>query len=172
MLEQRIGRLDRIGREKEVLSVVFVSEESVESDLYRLWDEGLNVFNESLSGLEIALGDINEQIDQALTTNIRHGLSDVLETMQSTLEDMRKKVEIERYYDMARQLDENVQEQLTNLINKFDGNNGELLAKTMMSWAHLSWFKWKSRRARSGHRVYSRRRKLKINEKYIIDPTF
>ncbi|MGE7588535.1 SNF2-related protein [Peribacillus sp. NPDC101480] len=144
MLEQRIGRLDRIGREKEVLSVVFVTEESVESDLYSLWDEGLNIFKESLSGLEIALGDINEQIDQALTTNIRHGLSDVLETMQSTLEDMRKKVEIERYYDMARQLDENVQEQLTNLINKFDGNNGELLAKTMMSWANLAGLNGKS----------------------------
>lgn len=141
MLEQRIGRLDRIGRQKEVLSVVFVSEQTLEFDLFQLWDKGLNIFNESLSGLEIALGDINEQIDNALTTNIRYGLSDVLETMKSSLEEMRKKVEVERYYDMARQLDENVQEQLTNLINKFDGNNGELLAKTMMSWAHLAGLK-------------------------------
>lgn len=138
MLEQRIGRLDRIGREKEVLSITFISENTVESDLFKLWDDGLNIFNESLSGLEIALGDINEQINKGLTENIRYGLSQVLETIEVSLVEMRKNVEVERYYDMARQLDENVQEQLSALINKFDGNNGELLGKTMMSWAHLA----------------------------------
>ena len=141
MLEQRIGRLDRIGRDKEVTSVVFYSEESIEEELFKLWDEGLNIFKESLSGLEIALGDIEENVNKALLTNIRYGLADVLSDMQHSLDEMRKKVEQERYFDIARQLDTNIQEQLLNLIDKFDSG---LLGDTMMSWSSLVGFRGRS----------------------------
>ncbi|HET7658324.1 MAG TPA: hypothetical protein VFK37_08525, partial [Bacillales bacterium] len=43
-----------------------------------------------------------------------------------------------RYFDMARQLDDRVKEQLSRLIDQFDGNNGERLGETMMAWANLS----------------------------------
>jgi ATP-dependent helicase HepA len=138
MLEQRIGRLDRIGRDKEVISVVFFAEETIEEELFKLWDEGLNIFNESLSGLEIALGDIEDNINKALLTNIRYGLTEVLSDMQQSLEDMRKKVDQERYFDIARQLDASIQEQLLSLIDKFDSG---LLGETMMSWSSLVGFR-------------------------------
>lgn len=138
VLEQRIGRLDRIGRDNEVLSVVFLAEETLEEELFNLWNKGLEIFNESLSGLEIAIGDILKQIDRALVTNLRYGLPDVLIEMSSSLQSMKKRVEEERYFDMARQLDKHVEEQLINLIEQFDGENGKKLHQTMMSWASLT----------------------------------
>ena len=42
-VEQRIGRLDRIGRNinKDVLSTVIMSEDTIEEDLFNLWNKGL-----------------------------------------------------------------------------------------------------------------------------------
>ncbi|WP_165350751.1 SNF2-related protein [Ectobacillus funiculus] len=136
-LEQRIGRLDRLNREKDVLSVVFCSEETVEEDLYRLWDEGLHVFNESLSGIEIALYEIQNLISDAITTNLQTGLRNKLEEINLSLHKMREKVEEERFFDVARQLDQSVEQQLLHLIDKFDENDGGVLASTMMAWASM-----------------------------------
>ncbi|MFF2501093.1 SNF2-related protein [Peribacillus sp. NPDC058075] len=137
-LEQRIGRLDRIGRDKEVHSIVFYAEETLEEELFHLWEQGLGIFKESLSGLEIAIGDIQAEMNQSLVSNLRFGLSEVLERMNDFLGVMRKKVDQERYFDMARQLDKNVEEQLVLLIEQFDGENGKKLTDTMMSWAKLT----------------------------------
>ena len=59
-IEQRIGRLDRIGRSKmrgDVRSVVIYAEGTVEEGLVRCYDEGINVYRESVSGLEFSLRD-------------------------------------------------------------------------------------------------------------------
>lgn len=133
-LEQRIGRLDRIGRDKDVLSVVMCSEEAIEEGLFNLWHKGLNILQESTSGLEIALGEIQEQILYALKTNLQSGLDVVLQNISERSEEMRKVVDEERYYDMARQLDRRMVDQLTRLIEKFDKNEGQSLYNTMMNW--------------------------------------
>ncbi|GBF31839.1 RNA polymerase associated protein RapA [Desulfocucumis palustris] len=133
-LEQRIGRLDRIGRDKDVLSVVVCSGATIEEGLFNLWHEGLNIFQELPSGLEIALSDIHDQILLALKTNLQSGLDTVLEDIKKQLHNMRKMVDQERYYDMARQLDRKMIDQLTMLIEKFDKNEGQSLYNTMMSW--------------------------------------
>ncbi|MGF6950203.1 ATP-dependent helicase HepA [Neobacillus sp. B4I6] len=136
-LEQRIGRLDRLNRDKDVLSVVFSSEETIEEELFRLWDEGLHVFDESLSGIEIALYEIQNSITEALISDLQNGLSNKLEEINSSLLKMREKVEEERFFDVARQLDQSVEQQLLYLIDQFDKNDGGVLAETMMTWSHL-----------------------------------
>lgn len=143
-LEQRIGRLDRIGRLEDVVSVVPYAVDSLDEDLFKLWDTGLNIFQESLSGLEIALGDIKENIQKALIHNLRYGMISVIEKMQTSLQDMRKRVEQERYFDMARQLDKNVQDHLVTLIENFDGDNGKKLGETMMAWSTLAGLRGKA----------------------------
>ncbi|WP_160118330.1 SNF2-related protein [Bacillus sp. V59.32b] len=134
-LEQRIGRLDRINREKDVLSVIFISEETIEEELFRLWNEGLQVFDESLSGIEIALFEIQNAITEAITKNLENGLSNILNEINLSLQKMREKVEEERFFDIARQLDQSVEKQLLHLIHQFDANDGGILASTMMSWS-------------------------------------
>jgi hypothetical protein len=64
-IEQRIGRLDRLGRERvrsDVLSHVFYSDASVEAGLVHCFDEALGVYRQSISGLEFALRDVERGI--------------------------------------------------------------------------------------------------------------
>ena len=79
ILEQRIGRLDRIGREKskDVENIVIVTEDTLETDLFNLWNDGLNIFTESLSGLEIARDNINKYIIGAMITYLKFGVNDI-----------------------------------------------------------------------------------------------
>lgn len=71
-IEQRIGRLDRMGRdvEKPVTSVVIHSIDTYEDQLFKLWNEGLNVFSQSLSGLEIIMNDINNKITESIGSDL------------------------------------------------------------------------------------------------------
>src|SRR5690606_24557877 len=64
-VEQRIGRLDRLGREAtspEVLSVVLFNEASTEAGLVRVYDAAVQVYDHSVSGLEFALRDVERQV--------------------------------------------------------------------------------------------------------------
>ena len=98
-MEQRIGRVDRIGRNKEVTSVVFYALETIEEQRFLLWDKGLKLFKESLSGLEIALKEILSQMDHALINDVRYGLKEVLEPLERQLGEIRE------IYNGLRKLD-------------------------------------------------------------------
>lgn len=141
-LEQRIGRLDRIGRnkEKEVLNVVFIAEDTIEMSLFNLWNDGLQIFNESLSGLEIALEDIHNDVVNSLKEDIKYGLDDSLNEIKNRLRIMKQAVEEERYYDMARQLDYITKRKYESLINIFDNDGGKLLADMMLAWTRAVGF--------------------------------
>lgn len=139
-LEQRIGRLDRIGRdsEKEVKSIILLSEDTIEEDLFNLWDIGLNIFGESLSGIEIALGDVEDEIERALYYDIKYGLRESIDKISSLTEVMRLEVEKERYFDRAKNLDPNRDKKINYLIEKYDQDGGRRLYQSMNSWAELA----------------------------------
>lgn len=73
-VEQRVGRLDRLGRERvqlDVLSSVIYSDASVEAGLVQHFDEALGVYRRSISGLEFALRDVEHRIvTSALTGGV------------------------------------------------------------------------------------------------------
>ena len=54
-VEQRIGRLDRIGRVRTVRSVVLCPAGGIEEAWFRCLEEGFGVFGRSISGLEFML---------------------------------------------------------------------------------------------------------------------
>ena len=143
VLEQRIGRLDRIGRDKnkEVLNILFISEDTIEMNLFELWNEGLKIFDESLSGLEIALGDINRDVLQALKSDMKYGLFDAMSKIKQNLIIMKELVEEERHYDMAKQLDNTTKNKYEELINHFDKDGGKILARIMLDWSVAVGFK-------------------------------
>jgi len=61
-VEQRIGRLDRIGRTDPVESVVVAAQGSVEADWLKCLSDGFEVFGRSISGLEFMLRDAEHRV--------------------------------------------------------------------------------------------------------------
>lgn len=141
-IEQRIGRLDRIGRKAglDVKSVVLCSDETVETDIFNIWHEGLNVFCESLCGMEIAFERIQNEIETAIYSDIVFGLSKIVGNIKNSLVEMRSEVEKERYFDIAKQLDPSKQEIYAKLIRKFTDNGGATVIDTMFAWAKMVGF--------------------------------
>ena len=137
VMEQRIGRLDRIGRksDKEVTSVVIHSEYGVENDLFQLYNNGLNVFCHSLCGMEIAFEEIQTRIDKAFTSDPVRGLKESLPDIAQFASQIEAEVEQERYFDMARQLDESTTEQLEKLVRFFSLEDEKPLTKALSAWA-------------------------------------
>lgn len=64
-VEQRIGRLDRLGRREPVVSHTIVAKNTVESGLVTCYREGLGVYHQSISGLEFALREVENSLAKA-----------------------------------------------------------------------------------------------------------
>lgn len=141
-IEQRIGRLDRMGRnvEKPVTSVVIHSVESYEDQLFKLWNEGLNVFCQSLSGLEIIMNDINKKIADSIKNDFEFGLYRLVPELITESNSMRESVHREQIFDTAALRFKPLYIQLKKLLSNYQFNENRLFADTMMSWASLAGF--------------------------------
>lgn len=141
-LEQRIGRLDRIGRDagKPVLSVVAYAKETIEEDLFNLWNTGVSVFTKAQSGLEIIMNDINEKIVNTICDDFKYGLSNVIPEMVKLIEKQTAIVNRERYFDIAAIQYDIINKALMHSIEELEKNETDYFAAAMMSWASLSGF--------------------------------
>ncbi len=137
IMEQRIGRLDRIGRtaEQEVVSVVLHADQGIEKDLFDLYNEKLKVFTHSLCGMEIAFEEIQQQIDEAFVNDPEHGLQSCLTAIGNFAEQIEREVEQERYFDMARELDSDTTEQLQKLVEFFTQEEDDPVSSAMFDWS-------------------------------------
>lgn len=142
-IEQRIGRLDRIGREadRDVISVVFYTEETIEQQLFRFWDEGLNLFNKSLSGLEIVMKDINDSIMGAILSNFKYGLETSIEKIIEMSKKLEKEVRAEQHFDTTAYKYNSLNQELNYLVEYYNKNENKIFADTMLNWAQLAGFK-------------------------------
>ncbi|WP_019680703.1 SNF2-related protein [Ruminococcus flavefaciens] len=142
-LEQRIGRLDRIGREKSknVVSVIVYSKDTVEGDLSVIWNKGLNIFNKSQSGLEIIMNDIDEQIKTAVIDDFKYGLSSIVEDMITEIQSLEKRVKEERHFDITAYQYQSMNKQIERVVEKYNSSESELFRNSMMSWSSLAGFK-------------------------------
>ena len=141
-LEQRIGRLDRIGRKEEnpVISVVSYAKETIEEDLFKLWNFGVSIFTKAQSGLEIIMNDINEKIVDTICDDFKYGLSNIIPEMVKLIEKQTAIVNKERYFDIAAIQYDIINKTLMHSIEELDKNETEYFAAAMMSWASLSGF--------------------------------
>jgi ATP-dependent helicase HepA len=103
-VEQRIGRLDRIGRtryRKDVLSLVICAAATIEEALGRCYDQGFNVYRESISGLEFSLREQEQRmIEMALTSGVE-GLDSCLPDLRQAAVDERASDENDALLDWA-----------------------------------------------------------------------
>lgn len=142
-LEQRIGRLDRIGRDKtkDVVSVIVYAQDSVEKDLADIWDKGLNIFNKSQSGLEIIMNDIDEQIRTAVMNDFKYGLSSIVDDMIDEIKKIEKQVKEERHFDIATYTYQYINREIEKTVKHYNESESELFRNSMMSWTSLAGFR-------------------------------
>ena len=143
-IEQRIGRLDRLERDKSrniVTSIVPYISGTFEEALFKFWDEGLKIFTQSLSGMEIIMQDINQEIYGALQEDFQYGLIDHIDKIIVKVEKMRKDIEKEQRYDTASAIYRPLYKELSKLINYYNNSESTIFANTMATWASLAGFR-------------------------------
>lgn len=137
-LEQRIGRLDRLGRDPDmdVLSVVLYAENSVEEQLFHIWRDGMKLFEQSLSGLEIITGELNSMIVEALLDDYYNGLINAFDDILDQAEEMRESVEDEQDFDLGATLYRPLSQGIDNVLNMYAAEDDNLFAAAMMGWGN------------------------------------
>ena len=135
-LEQRIGRLDRLGRnpDMDVMSVVLYANTSVEEQLFHIWKDGMKLFEQSLSGLEIITGELNKLIVAALLDNYYTGLTNAFDDILEQAEEMRESVEDEQDFDLGATLYRPLSQGIDNVLSIYASEDDNLFATAMMGW--------------------------------------
>jgi ATP-dependent helicase HepA len=134
-IEQRIGRVDRLGRREAVRSLVPFSRTSFEQDLFQIWQKAFRLFTQSMSGLEIALESIQNDLLKAIASDSRAGLADLTDAMVERAGKLRKDVEEERYYEEAS-INYRQRAEFATIADKY--RDGKVLSSSILKWASLA----------------------------------
>ena len=142
VLEQRIGRLDRIGRKenKPVISVVSYAKSTMEEGLFNFWNDGIDIFKSSQSGLEIIMNDMDTKIITAICNDFKYGLLDVIDDVKKEIKNLKEIITRERYFDIAEYKYQTINKIMDNTREIYMSNERELFSDSMMRWASLSGF--------------------------------
>lgn len=143
-IEQRIGRLDRLERDMArpvVYSVVVHTKDTFEEALFSFFKEGLQIFNQSLSGMEIIMKDINHEIISAINEDFKYGLFDRIPKIIELANNMRDAIRKEQNFDAAGFIYRPMYSELRRLIEYYAQNENALFASTMSNWASLAGFR-------------------------------
>lgn len=100
-IEQRIGRLDRIGRDRPVCSFVICPMGGVEEAWLRCLDQGFGVFNRSISGLEFMLHETEREVLAAAISGGALQVMDKIEAIAEASERERASDDAEALTDAA-----------------------------------------------------------------------
>ncbi|MFI3212849.1 MAG: SNF2-related protein [Eubacteriales bacterium] len=143
IIEQRIGRLDRMGRKcnRPIVSVVPYAEETLEEELFKFWDNGLKIFNHSLSGLEIIMNDINNAIVSAIIKDFRFGLTNEIKNVIDRSVKLKEEVREEQHFDTAAYIYRPMNQELISLVKYYNRNENKMFSDAMLQWARLSGFR-------------------------------
>lgn len=143
-IEQRIGRLDRLERDMTrpiVYSVVVHTKDTFEEALFNFFKSGLQIFNQSLSGMEIIMKDINDEIVSAIKEDFKYGLFDRTPKIVELASSMREVIRKEQNFDAAGFIYRPMYAELRRLIEYYAQNENALFASTMSNWASLAGFR-------------------------------
>ena len=99
-LEQRIGRLDRIGQESQEIYIYnFFLEGTIETDILFALDKRINLFEESIGVLEPILGEIERDFKELVFSDEKQKRKKLNEFNRTIDEEIQKAKEIEMQLD-------------------------------------------------------------------------
>ena len=132
-----------MGRESDrpVISVIPYAEETLEEELFKFWNRGLQIFEHSLSGLEIIMNDINSAIVSAIIKDFRFGLTNEIQNVIDRSARLKEEVREEQHFDTSAYLYRPMNQELISLVRYYNRNENKLFADAMLQWAMLSGFR-------------------------------
>lgn len=141
-LEQRIGRLDRIGRpsDRPVVSVVVGPKNTIEDDLVTIYEKAFPVFTKAQTGLEIVLGDVQEALYSAVKSDFSYGLSRSVQQLTEYIGRLQRKVLREMQISSPGFAYTRLDESIQKAINFFNDNEKTLFEMAFRYWSKLVGF--------------------------------
>lgn len=112
-LEQRIGRIDRIGRPLNIELTVFAGvdlPDSLHDAWYRLLKEGFNIFGQSIVSLQFYVDEKLLELAEILFKSGANGLLESIENIQKQIEEEQIKISEQNALDEIDALDESATE--------------------------------------------------------------
>lgn len=101
LLEQRIGRLDRIGQKKDIVIHVPYIKGTSQNILFDIYDKGLNTFREHIKGANLVFAKFNNEITNLLENSANYNSED-----KNNLELIKKvqdyKLEVDKYLEEGK----------------------------------------------------------------------
>ena len=98
LLEQRIGRLDRIGQKEDIQIHIPYLKNHAQAQLYAFYDQGMNIFRQSCSVATAVFEDFRVRLDDLITSTLSEDpqsqfeqlLDNVKQQTQQRLQEMQK----------------------------------------------------------------------------------
>jgi SNF2 family DNA or RNA helicase len=132
LIEQRIGRVDRLGRQGIVQSIVTYAKATQEEDLFTLMKEAFGLFSYSMSGLEIIIEEVHAQMRQTLKHDPSCGLRAALPQIQKYINRMRREIESERIFEEVG-IDREKRREIEEISAEY--GDGDKLRESICAWA-------------------------------------
>ncbi|AUB44855.1 hepA, ATP-dependent helicase HepA (plasmid) [Nostoc flagelliforme CCNUN1] len=127
-LEQRIGRIDRIGRLLKVEFTVFAGvdlPDSLHDAWYRLLKEGFNIFGQSIASLQFYVDEKLPLLAEILFKSGANGLLENIEVIQKEIQQEQIKINEQNALDEIDALDENAT-QYFQALDDYDARHQEI----------------------------------------------
>ncbi|BAY89824.1 putative helicase [Tolypothrix sp. PCC 7601] len=127
-LEQRIGRIDRIGRLLKVEFTVFAGvdlPDSLHDAWYRLLKEGFNIFGQSIASLQFYVDEKLPILAEVLFKMGANGLLENIEVIQKEIEQEQVKISEQNALDEIDALDDNAT-QYFQALDDYDARHQEI----------------------------------------------
>lgn len=134
-VEQRIGRVDRIGQTRDVLICNFAQRGTVEDRVLDMLTHRIHIFEETVGGLDPILGELEADIQKIV-------LETPLGELDAALE--RRATQLERDTERARQVEEAQRDFVVDLRSfdrharlLFDPDEQRRILEAMRAWGRL-----------------------------------
>lgn len=137
-MEQRIGRLDRYGREQTRIHHRFILPQDDDDSPWLAWKEvleqGFGIFSQSLSEVQFVLEELEVLVADALFERGAHGLRGVLEQARERLRVAREDLDREAEFDRM-ELDQRELSPLYEALDEADTDEARFI-RPIASWWH------------------------------------